>query len=102
MIEDSPKSTSRRTHLARKTSLKTIFESCTPRPEVLKGELTEHQFAASRTKVLRGEADPVYGDPAKFFANSYETGGLKSLLREALGRLTGAELTNAPTIRLET
>ncbi len=82
--------------------MKTIFETCTPRPEVLTGELTEHQFAASLTKVLRNEADPVYGDPAKFFANSYPTGGLQSLLREALGRLSGAELTNAPTIRLET
>jgi len=35
--------------------MKTIFESCTPRPEVLASELREQQFAASLTKVLRGE-----------------------------------------------
>jgi len=82
--------------------LKTIFETCTPRDEVLKGELREQQFAASLTKVLRGEADEVYGDPTKFFANTYPTGGLKSLLSEALGRLSGVKPSNAPIIRLET
>jgi hypothetical protein len=82
--------------------LKTIFETCTPRNEVLKGELREQQFAASLTKVLRSEADEVYGDPPKFFANTYPTGGLKSLLREALGRLSGVMPSNAPIIRLET
>jgi len=82
--------------------LKTIFETCTPREEVLKGELREQQFAASLTKVLRSEADAVYGDPSSFFANTYPTGGLKSLLREALGRLGGSKPSNAPIIRLET
>ena len=77
------------------TSLKTIFETCTPREEVLKGELKEQQFAASLTKVLRGTAEEVYGEPATFFANTYPTGGLKSLLREALGRLFG-EATERP------
>jgi predicted AAA+ superfamily ATPase len=82
--------------------LKTIFETCTPRDEVLTGDLREQQFAASLTKVLRSEADEVYGDPAKFFANTYATGGLKSLLREVLGRLSGSNPSNAPIIRLET
>ena len=61
--------------------MKTIFETCVPRDEVLRGELREQQFAASLTKVLRGEADEVYGEPDKFFANTYPTGGLKALLR---------------------
>jgi hypothetical protein len=82
--------------------LKTIFETCTPRDEVLKGELRDQQFAASLTKVLRGEADEIYGDPAKFFPNTYPTGGLCSLLSESLGRLGGSKLSNAPIIRLET
>ena len=82
--------------------MKTIFETCTPRDEVLKGELREQQFAASLTKVLRGEADEVYGDPTKFFQNTYPTGGLKSLLGESLGRLSGVKPSNAPIIRLET
>ena len=66
--------------------MKTIFESCDPREEVLKGELQEQQFAASLTKVLRGVADPVYGDATTFFANTFATSGLKSLLREGLDR----------------
>ena len=66
--------------------MKTIFETCVPRDEVLSGELREQQFAASLTKVLRGNADEIYGDAATFFANTYPTGGLKSLLREGLGK----------------
>jgi len=82
--------------------MKTIFETCVPREEVLKGELREQQFAASLTKVLRGNAEAVYGDAATFFANTYPTGGLKSLLREALGRLSGKRPDGASVIRLET
>jgi len=82
--------------------MKAIFETCVPRDEVLKGELREQQFAASLTRVLRGDADDVYGDPDVFFANTYPTSGLKSLLREGLGRLSGASPNSAPVIRLET
>ena len=82
--------------------MQTIFETCTPRDEVLKGELKEQQFAASLTKVLRQTAEAVYGDPATFFANTYPTDGLKSLLREALGRLSGKRPDGASVIRLET
>src|SRR5262249_4373984 len=78
------------------------FDTCRPRDEVLKGELREQQFAASLTRVLRNAADPIYGDPATFFKNTYPTGGLRSLLSEALGRLSGAKPTNAPVIRVET
>ena len=45
----------------RNQSMRTVFETCSPRDEVLKGELKEQQFAASFTKVLRGTADPVHG-----------------------------------------
>jgi predicted AAA+ superfamily ATPase len=83
-------------------NVKTIYESCVPRDEVFKGELREQQFAASLTKVLRGQADPIYGDAETFFANTYATGGLKALLREALGRVGGKIPTGAPVIRLET
>lgn len=82
--------------------MKTIFDACTPRPEVLTGELKEQQFAASLTKVLRGTADAVYGDAETFFANTYATKGLKSLLHEALGRLSGKRRDSASVIRLET
>lgn len=82
--------------------MKTIFDCCIPRDEVLKGELREQQFAASLTKVLRGQADEIYGDAATFFANTYATGGLKALLRESLGRASGKAPTGSPIIRLET
>jgi hypothetical protein len=82
--------------------MRTVFETCQPRDEVLRGELREQQFAASLTRVLRGDADAVYGDPATFFRSTYATGGLRSLLTEALGRLTGAKSANAPVIRVET
>ncbi len=81
---------------------RTVLETCRPRDEVLRGELREQQFAASLTRVLRHEADPVYGEPASFFQNTYPTSGLKSLFREALGRLTGRHGANAPVIRVET
>jgi len=82
--------------------MKTIFDTCQPRSEVLRGELRDQQFAASLTRVLRRSADDVYGDPRIFFANTYPTSGLKTLMSEALGRLTGISPTSAPVIRLET
>lgn len=82
--------------------METIFKTCKPREEVLKGDLREQEFAASLTKVLRDTAEPVYGDPNVFLANTFPAGGLKSLLSEALGRLTGKKPGNAPVIRLET
>lgn len=82
--------------------METIFKTCQPRDEVLRGELLEQQFAASLTRVLRGHADDVYGTPEAFFANTYPTSGLKSLLAEGLGRLTGAKPSSAAVIRLET
>src|SRR5436305_4368487 len=84
------------------TPIQTVFETCKPRDEVLRGELREQQFAASLTRVFRGDADAVYGDPATFFKNTFATGGLRSLLSEALGRLTAAKSANAPVIRVET
>lgn len=82
--------------------MRPIFETCDPRPEVLHGELTEEIFAARLKDVLDGTAEPVYQDPARFFEHTYPTSGLKTLLAEALGRLSGAQPTNSPIIRLET
>jgi len=82
--------------------MKTIFDTCEPRPEVLRGELREEIFAARLKDVIDGKADRVYQDPATYFDNTYPTGGLRLLLDEALGRLTGAKPTNNAVIRLET
>lgn len=82
--------------------MKTIFDSCEPRPEVLKGELREEIFAARLKDVMDDKADNVYQKPATFFENTYPTEGLKLLLDEALGRLTGVKRANNAVIRLET
>lgn len=82
--------------------MKTIFDSCKPRSEVLKGELRDEIFAARLRDVIIGKADPVYQDPAVFFDNTYPTEGLKLLLDEALGRLTGLKPAGNAIIRLET
>ncbi len=82
--------------------MRTIFELTDPRDEVLSGELSEDLFAARLKDVIDGNADPVYQDSTRFFANTYPTAGLRSLLREVLGRLTGSQPANNPIIRLET
>ncbi len=82
--------------------MKTIFETCQPRDEVLRGELKEDIFAARLRDVMDHKADPVYGDPQTFFENTYPTAGLKTLLKDALGRLTGDAVGKNAIIRLET
>jgi len=84
--------------------MKPVFDPgvCVPRDEVLKGELREDMFAAKLNKVLLGEADLVYQDAKHFFENTFVTDGLRTLVREVLGRLSGQEPTNSPFIRLET
>ncbi|HQE91689.1 MAG TPA: DUF499 domain-containing protein [Anaerolineae bacterium] len=79
-----------------------VFDTCTPRPEVLQGQLTEDIFAARLKDVLDGTAAPVYQNPTTFFENTYPTAGLRLLLTEALGRLTGARPAGSPILRLET
>ncbi|MGC8781446.1 MAG: AAA family ATPase, partial [Anaerolineae bacterium] len=82
--------------------MKTIFETCRPRDEVLRGELREDIFAARLRDVMERRADPVYGDPYVFFDNTFPTAGLKTLLRDALGRLTGDAAGKNAVVRLET
>jgi hypothetical protein len=82
--------------------MKTIFDGCQPRADVLAGELRDQMFAAQLEDVVQGTADPIYQDPTTFFANTHPARGLQSLLEEALGRATGKRRTAAPIIRLET
>ncbi|MEL7562606.1 DUF499 domain-containing protein [Dehalogenimonas sp. 4OHTPN] len=82
--------------------MKTVFENCKPREDVLKGELKEERFAAHLRDVIDAKADPIYREPGVFFEYTYPTEGLRQLLREALGRLAGTKTASAPIIRLET
>lgn len=61
--------------------LPSIFDACTPRQDVLIGELSEDQFAASLADVAHSEDAPdVYADPQLFFEKTYPTEGLQELL----------------------
>jgi len=81
----------------------TIFDLCTPRDDVLKGAVTEADFAADLSQVIRGKDGPAgYRDPAKFFANTYPTRGLKNLLANVCRRLSGTGGEVAAIFRLDT
>jgi Protein of unknown function (DUF499) len=81
--------------------LPTVFTTCVPREEILAGELSLDLFAAKLRLVVEGKAPHVYQDSATFFANTFATDGLKSLIAEVFGRLVGVSV-GSPIIRLET
>jgi hypothetical protein len=81
--------------------LPSIFDTCTPRDEILAGDLSLDVFAAKLRLVVEGAAPQVYQNPQTFFANTFPTDGLKTLIAEVFGRLAGAA-TGSPIIRLET
>lgn len=81
--------------------LPSVFITCIPREEILEGELSSDLFAAKLRLVVEGKAPQVYQDPTAFFANTFATDGLKTLISEVFGRLVGAAV-GSPIIRLET
>lgn len=81
--------------------MRSIFETCTPRDDVLSGELRDDMFAARLGDVIGGHADPIYQDPVRFFLNTYPTDGFRTLLKATLARLAG-QPAGDPVIRLET
>lgn len=81
--------------------LSSVLETCVPRPEILTGDLSLDLFAAKLRLVVEGNAPQIYQQPDQFFANTFETNGLKCLIEEVFGRLTGMDV-GAPVIRLET
>ncbi|MBW4617375.1 MAG: DUF499 domain-containing protein [Desmonostoc vinosum HA7617-LM4] len=81
--------------------LPSVFKTCIPREEILAGELSPELFAAKLRLVVEGKAPQVYQDPTAFFANTFATDGLKTLIAEVFGRLVGAAV-GSPIIRLET
>ncbi|MBP8258762.1 MAG: ATP-binding protein [Verrucomicrobia bacterium] len=83
-------------------TLRTVFETCVPRDDVLKGTITEADFAADLAKVIRGNASDDYQKPDRFFANTYPTQGLKNLLRNVLACLSGDASASAAIFRLDT
>ncbi len=83
-------------------TLPTIFDLCVPRDDVLKGTLLDNDFAAKLSHVLSKRASPDYGDPSRFFANTFPTEGLKELLSNICGRLSGRGGAVSAVFRLDT
>ncbi len=81
--------------------LPSIFKTCAPRESIQLGEISEEIFTAKLRFVVKGNAPLVYGDANTFFANTFPTDGLKTLICEVFGRLCGAS-AGSPVIRLET
>ncbi|MDI6872630.1 MAG: DUF499 domain-containing protein, partial [Bacillota bacterium] len=81
--------------------MSTIFDSCTPREDILSGDLREDMFAAQLGDVIDGKADPIYNDAVLFFNNTYPTTGLRTLVGEVFARLSG-QADGRAVIRLET
>lgn len=74
------------------SGLVALRKVCVPREDVLQGGLADNHFAAQLDKVVRdAEHYPVYGDSDAFFAQTYPTSGLKTLLAKTFGRVTGAK-----------
>ena len=79
-----------------------IFDLCTPRTDVLKGALTEADFAADLAQVLRGTGSEEYLRADLLFANTYPTRGLKNLLANVCARLSSTGSEVAAIFRLDT
>ena len=80
----------------------TIFDACRPRADVLTGSVAEADFAADLAAVIGGRGSAEYCDPARFFANTYPTRGLRNLLANVGRRLSGAGGEAAAIFRLDT
>src|SRR4051794_11026584 len=83
--------------------LPTVFHQCTPRPEVLAGELPDSIFAADLWDVVcrKPGTHPDYLEPLRFFASTHPTENLKLLVKDVTERLAGVA-GGTPVYRLET
>lgn len=71
-----------------------------PRSDVAHERYKQAEFAADLAQVVKGEGSSEYVNPTEFFSRTYLTSGLKSLLVEALKRLTSGN--GEPVIQLKT
>lgn len=79
-----------------------MFSLALPREDVLKGTVSEAEFAARLGTVISGDGPVDYVDPVRFFANTYPTKGLKELLDQVIRRLTGTAGSVSSVFRLDT
>lgn len=69
--------------------MKELFEICSPRNEILQGNIQESDFAADLAQVINGSAPKEYREAKVFFKNTHPTQGLQTLLRTVCQRLSG-------------
>jgi len=81
---------------------RTIFDLCEPRADVLSNAVSESDFAADLAAVIRKQGPEDYRNSDLFFANTYPTRGLKNLLANVCGRLSGKGGSVAAIFRLDT
>ena len=79
-----------------------VFDLCQPRADVLAGRMADADFAADLASVIGGKASAEYLEPARFFANTYPTRGLRELLTNVCQRLSGTGEEVAAIFRLDT
>lgn len=83
-------------------SLPSIFDLCKPRDDVVTGAIADSDYAANLANVLNGRASRDYTDAPTFFTNTYPTEGLKELLTNVCGRLSGRGESVSAVFRLDT
>lgn len=83
-------------------TLPLIFDTCRPRKDVEAGTVRDDEFMADLSRVVNGTAPEDYLEPAKFFAKSYPTRGMKELLKAICLRLSGKGGEVSSIIRLGT
>lgn len=79
-----------------------LFAICEPRLDVLQGALRESDFAADLAQVLKGDAPEEYKQPRLFFANTYPTKGIKTILKLVALRVLGRPEQVGAIFRLDT
>jgi Protein of unknown function (DUF499) len=69
-------------------SMKPLHSSCSPRLEVVQGELSDSIFAADFGALIEGRAPEVYSKPEVFFSNTLPTPSLCKVAHEVFANLT--------------
>lgn len=79
-----------------------IWNTCTPKEDVVQGKLTDDQFAAKLMDVVRGKGAPEYLDPKTFLESTYPIKELRNLVGGTSARLSGEGGSLPPAIILQT
>src|SRR6516162_11236982 len=83
------------------STLKAWRQVVTPHADIRQGKFDSSVFAADLGEVLAGRGAVDYRDSATFFAKTYLTDGLTTLLIDVMQRLSGNAKSD-PVIQLQT